>query len=402
MKDSEYKQKFIFFSLGLFGLVLTGSLLFNLKSIDYTQSSSINLEDYLPAFSGVNKESQHFNKNYAPKTLINLTSNNALSKKALKISCSETVNPKHISYSKKERKQLFIETLLPNIIYANSQILKQRIYLLNILKDNLHKLTLKDYKKYMITRKVKDFRNSRLFSSNIRSLESLKNSVLLMKKLPKESINLDFSIFSKTIHKKEKAYINAVNLKKYHLTKDEEVYIKRLAYKNWLRRSAYIKNPNLLLVALIASIDVIPPSIFLAQAKEESDMGQSRAAYTLNNLFGTQITPNKKFDSKAMGRVCGSKVVRLRKFKNLQDTIRFQLEVYNQNITTMSLIKNNRLLERLNLKALKAENIIDEMPGYAEKPGYKSRLIKSMDHFIIYDQLLVMLEDLWLDIFKKG
>ncbi|MBE8163284.1 MAG: hypothetical protein HAW63_04785 [Bdellovibrionaceae bacterium] len=394
MKWTE-KRAFSFFILGLFGISLTGSLLFELTTVNHIQSSSSDLEDYLIYRKTINSKTQKFSKSYAPKILVNLTSNNSLSKKALKISCSKENNAQFVDYSKTERKQIFINTLLPNIIYANAQILKQRFSLLNILKNNLHKLTLDDYKKYMITRKVKYFKKSRFFFSNIKSLESLQNSPLLIKKNTEANFDLDFSIFSDTISKKEQNYIDVVNLTKYNLTSEKALYIKRLAYKNWLRRIAYINNPNLLLVALIASVDVTPPSLFLGQAKEESHMGQSRASYTLNNLFGTQITPKKKFNAKSMGRVCKSKTVRLRKFKNLQDTINFQLDVYNQNISTMSLIKNNRLLERLHLKPLEGKNIIAEMPGYAEKPGYKSRLTHSVSQFMVYDQLLAMLENFY-------
>lgn len=398
MKEIDYKQKIFFLSLGLFGIILTGNLLFGLKSTSYIQGSSSDLEPNLEAYllytEYISPKKQQFDESYAPKTLVRLQSNDSVSKKKLSISCSKIANTKHKNYSENERMQIFINTLLPSIMYANNQILKQRTYLLDILKNNLHKLTLNDYKNYMLTRKVKNFKTSRLFSSNLRSLKNLKNSPLLIKKNISLNLKPDFSIFPDKIDLKEHNYIDKVNLKKYYLTPEGELYIKRLAYKNWLRRPDYINNPNLLLVALIASVDAIPPSIFLAQAKEESTLGQSRASYTLNNLFGTQITPKKKFNAKYMGRVCGSKTVRLRKFNTLQETINFQLEVYNQNIATMSLMKNNRLLERLNLKTIKGKNIIDKMPGYAEKPGYKSRLVRAMNHFIVYDPLLVMLENL--------
>ncbi|MBE8222238.1 MAG: hypothetical protein HAW60_05875, partial [Bdellovibrionales bacterium] len=193
--------------------------------------------------------------------------------------------------------------------------------------------------------------------------------------------DLDFSIFKKLTNK-EKKYLAKVNLKKYHLNKTQQTYIKRLAYKNSLTRSAYTNNTDLLLTMLIASVDTIPVSLFLAQAKEESNMAQSKAAYTLNNLFGTQIPPNKKFNSETMGRVCASGTVRLRKFNSLYNTFKFQLDVFNVN-KPMLLIKNNRFLLRLkNKKNITGQSILDEMPGYAEKGGYLNRLKHALKKFV--------------------
>lgn len=403
MKHINGKQKLFFLILGVFGLSLTTKLLFSVHSIDHIQASTADLTHYLQFTSNKNQSQKTltFPQNYLPKTLVQLKSNNAKNKKQLQISCSTVKNQKHTSYSKKERQSVFAHTLLPHIVSANSHLLVQRFYVLNILKNQLDKIYIKDYKDYMLYRKVKHFKKSKLFLSDIKTLKNLKNSPLVVDSLSAENINPDFSIFSKNIGKKEALYIKTVNLKKYNLTKKNALYIKRLAYKNWLRTSIYRKNANLLLMVLISSVDIMPSSLFLAQAKEESDMGQSRAAYTLNNLFGAQITPNKKFNSHYMGRVCKSKNVRLRKFADLQTTINFQLGVYNQNLATMSLIKNNRLLDRLNLKALQGVNIIDKMPGYAEKKGYKKRLTKALAYFTEYDRLDVMAEKLFLSELAK-
>ncbi|MBE8221997.1 MAG: hypothetical protein HAW60_04625, partial [Bdellovibrionales bacterium] len=216
MKVTESKQKVFFLILGLFGIILTGNLLFGIKSVSYTQAS---LSDY----SYYNKYSTLDSLKYLPTTFSNvynpkdkvslsftikkLESHQKFFKKPVSVSldtkafyaktkhkklltilCKKEYNSEHKIMTQKEREKKFISTVLPYIVYFNTQVLKQRSNLLNILKNNLSDIKLSAYKNYMISRfskketpYVKDryIQKSKFQRSKIKSLSSLNKSSLI-------------------------------------------------------------------------------------------------------------------------------------------------------------------------------------------------------------------------------
>jgi Bax protein len=83
----------------------------------------------------------------------------------------------------------------------------------------------------------------------------------------------------------QRARLKKLLAKQDNLTAGERQWLEALAEQYGLDVASY-PDPNGLEEALLPRVDVIPPSLILAQAAEESGWGTSRFAFTGNALFG--------------------------------------------------------------------------------------------------------------------
>jgi len=100
--------------------------------------------------------------------------------------------------------------------------------------------------------------------------------------------------------------------------------------------------PNQILKALIKRVDIIPPSLALAQAANESAWGTSRFAISGNNLFG-QWCYVKGCGLVPLEQVEGQHY-EVAKFDNVLDSIRSYMRNLNTHYTYKSLRTNRQIL----------------------------------------------------------
>ncbi len=115
---------------------------------------------------------------------------------------------------------------------------------------------------------------------------------------------------------------------------------------------------------LLKRIDIIPPSLTLAQAANESGWGMSRFAQHANNIFGEwTFTPGTGLVPK--GRPEGE-TYEVRRFKTLYDSIRSYLRNLNTHSAYRSM-RTKRLRMRENGLPLTGYSLAGEMKFYSTR-----------------------------------
>lgn len=126
---------------------------------------------------------------------------------------------------------------------------------------------------------------------------------------------------------------------------------------------------------LLSRVDIIPPSIALAQAAEESGWGTSRFVLEGNALFG-QYTSGTKYSLVPRDREKG-KDHNIRAFATLLDAVRS----YAQNLNTHRAyrkFRNARQLFRKNGYEIIGEKLVSELTSYSERGEKYVRTIRSI------------------------
>ena len=179
---------------------------------------------------------------------------------------------------------------------------------------------------------------------------------------------------------------NSLNLNKT-LNKSDQIFIENMASKF----SVKVKNRHKIDIIdnLLDRIDVIPNSIVLAQAANESGWGSSRFAREFNALFG-QYTYNDNNGVKPSYREEGEK--HLIKFF---PTINHSIESYFNNINTHFAYNDFRLTRKyLRVKnlALDPNILIKTLGSYAKDQNYIDIItsIIKVNKFTQYDDLITI------------
>jgi Bax protein len=125
-------------------------------------------------------------------------------------------------------------------------------------------------------------------------------------------------------------------------------------------------------------LDVIPPSLILAQAANESAWGTSRFAVRGNNLFGQWCF------SKGCGLVPRSRVQgathEVAKFASPYRSVRAYIQNLNRH-PTYQLIRDIRLKDRRANSPLSGPELAEGLLGYSERGEHYVQEIQSMIHY---------------------
>ena len=166
------------------------------------------------------------------------------------------------------------------------------------------------------------------------------------------------------------------------LKKDDILYLKSLAKKYYIKSNN--KHKIDLVQELLKSVDIIPNSIVLAQAANESGWGSSRFAKEYNALFG-QYTYDEKKGVIPYKREAGKKHL-IKYFNSIDQSV----ESYFKNINTHHAYKKFRNLRNLMSKSnLDIKTLTQALDVYAEDADYVDTIysiIKS-NNFIQFDSL---------------
>ncbi len=131
--------------------------------------------------------------------------------------------------------------------------------------------------------------------------------------------------------------------------------------------------------SLLLRMDVVPPSLALAQAAEESGWGTSRFAREGNALFG-QWTLNPNDKGLVPTQRQDGKVHRIKAFDSLEDSLRS----YVQNLNTHKAYKALRLKRsqmRTNRQEPDGLELAQQLDKYSERgQDYVTSLLAIMDH----------------------
>ena len=138
-----------------------------------------------------------------------------------------------------------------------------------------------------------------------------------------------------------KAYLQKE--RKYYFCRNQEIFQKQI--KIWLdKKFKFYKVKNKDFDSLLSKVDIIPPSLAIAQAAYESGWGTSRFALEGNSLFGQRtwastsgIVPLKRGQDQTF---------KVTKF----DIIRASVKAYKKNLNTHKSYENLRL-ERKKMRA---------------------------------------------------
>ena len=138
---------------------------------------------------------------------------------------------------------------------------------------------------------------------------------------------------------------------------------------------------------LLERVDLIPPSLALAQAAEESGWGTSRFARTGNALFGQRVFAHKLHGMVPQERAPGE-TFRVRAFEGLLDSVR----AYFHNLNTHSAYESFRKMRARMRKddAVDSHALAGTLKFYAERRGaYVETIRKIMlaNNLRVYDRV---------------
>jgi len=126
---------------------------------------------------------------------------------------------------------------------------------------------------------------------------------------------------------------------------------------------------------LLKKVDIIPPSLALAQAANESGWGQSRFATTANNLFGIW-TYDKDKGIVPQQRSAGKQHL-IRKFDHFGDSIAYYMHSLNAHPAYRKL-RDLRYQARLHHQPLNGHTLADGLALYSAKGEQYIDLIKQL------------------------
>ena len=282
------------------------------------------------------------------------------------------------------------------IIYNN--LIRDNTLGIKIKKNNNPLLFQDNYETSKFEETIQNYRNNLLNKS-----ELLKKVVPLSDSASLKKINL-----SNNISKRKKEFINTVlplivdqnrkiialrqrliDSRNYlnqnkTLIKIDQIFINNLA----TRYSVTTKNRHKIDIIndLLISIDIIPNSIVLAQAANESGWGSSRFATEYNALFGEST-----FDSKAgivpFEREEGKKHL-VKYFQTLDKSVESYFININSHFAYDKFRKFRKIL-RNNNNSLNVNLLVDKLDAYAEDDKYVDIIIS-----IIYDNKLTQYDNI--------
>ena len=149
---------------------------------------------------------------------------------------------------------------------------------------------------------------------------------------------------------------------------------KKIAFLLQIAKKYKIKNLNK--EEFLKKIDIIPPSLALAQAALESGWGKSRFVKEANNIFGHWIYSNKGLKPKSKYKhITIDYSIRI--FPSLEASIR----AYMKNLNTNLAYKNFRKLRYSYSKEFKKFNGLiasDTMINYSQKKREYVKLLKTL------------------------
>lgn len=137
---------------------------------------------------------------------------------------------------------------------------------------------------------------------------------------------------------------------------------------------------------LLERVDVVPPSLALAQAAEESGWGTSRFARTGNALFGQRVFKQKIYGMVPQERAVG-KTFRVRAFDGLLDSVR----AYFHNLNTHPAYESFRKMRARMRKggAVDSYVLAGTLEFYAERRGAYVKTIRKImlgNNMHVYDR----------------
>lgn len=148
----------------------------------------------------------------------------------------------------------------------------------------------------------------------------------------------------------------------YKLTKEDAKKLETLAKKYRLKKSDFTDTETR--QSLLAKIDIIPASLTLAQAANESAWGRSRFATQANNLFGIWTYDAEK-GLKPKKRETGKKHF-VRKFKDIGESVRYYMHMLNSHPAYAGLRKI-RQKSRLDNKTIEGHQLAKGLEKYSAK-----------------------------------
>ena len=171
------------------------------------------------------------------------------------------------------------------------------------------------------------------------------------------------------------------------LSRTDQVFIKNLATKY----SVTTKNRHKIDIIndLLISIDIIPNSIVLAQAANESGWGSSRFAIEFNALFGEYTFDNNN------GVVPAQREEGKKHFVKYFKTIDKSVESYFININSHFAYDKFRKLRKINRdkNSFNVNLLVDKLDAYAENDAYVDIIISIIhdNELTQYDNILSLL-----------
>ncbi len=172
----------------------------------------------------------------------------------------------------------------------------------------------------------------------------------------------------------ERNYLDSLS-RKSELTKEEKDWL--TAQADRLRVDAETGSAEQFAL-LHKRLDVIPPSLILAQAANESAWGTSRFAVKGNNLFGQWCF------SKGCGLVPRSRVQgashEVAKFASPYRSVRAYIQNLNRH-PTYQLVRDIRLKDRRSDRPLSGPELAEGLLGYSERGEHYVQEIRSMIHY---------------------
>jgi Bax protein len=142
--------------------------------------------------------------------------------------------------------------------------------------------------------------------------------------------------------------------------------------------------------ALLARVDIIPPSLALAQSAEESGWGTSRFAHEGNALFGQRVWRTKgKSRSGMMPKKRGEgETFRVKAFDHLIDGVKSYVRNLNTHRAYRA-FRRARATLRKNNKRLSGHELVGSLTAYSERGQAYVRTIRSIiriNGFQVFDR----------------